>query len=1005
MIRDKLEDVLSPALGPVVTAQIIDGLSSTVERTDALQAVLVLLGELKDLSARAADAAIEALPELQRRGVLAEAVQWLDLALAFSHVSGAATLRYVRESPLLLALIEPASARQAVLASALEVVEEDHTVALEFLRVAPELAAHVTVDQLGQWAELGLELAQRDSVAGIELIRQSPSVARVLIRDDVNLWIDFGLKLVTTNSLGKTDYFGTVEFFRASPAVLAEIHPPKARPLVLKLGSRLAESALVHGTACLGEAPLLLGRLSSDDWRIAVLQYGLLLAERDGEAALQYLRRAPEILALLETPSGARSSFEQWLKTGMEVLDYNIEAGRAYFAVESHQALAAVDQALSGVPLRRIARSLTLFAQALCGRAVSIHALAAGEDQHPRTAVSRDGLVINLPSLVGRYATYAENARLYMVMTAHETGHVEFGTYDLTLSNLADLVAVLQQGKGETISRSPSSLADLFALYPQPGLIRDLWTVLEDARVDYLLKRAYPGLHQDLSLLATEAVKTRTLSHGLTVRELVVDQLLLLSTSAEPESVAVPDAVADIVADLWSLCRTVLSPEATAQTAVRTAHRVYVRLDELLAQRVESIVRETTSPQEQAAATAPSASEEMSADYRPVANWDFRGTMDPTLIQEQAEESFTESDDGPGDRGEDGLSGPSKSGDRQAGSTHMHESRPDGLVPGGEVPSLVEEVLALEGEGRLRHDAAGEAGRLVRYPEWDAAIQDYRHSWCSLFEREAEEGSSEFVEQTLSAQRGEITLLRRYFEGLAPSKFRRLAGQVDGEELDLDALVRRVADIRAGTDPSDHVYIRGERRERDVATAVLVDVSGSTSRQISERHRVIDIEKEGLVLLCEALEAVGDQFALYGYSGNGRKQVDFVVIKDFDDPVSGRAARKLGGVVPLHQNRDGAAIRHATRKLLDRKAKTRLLILISDGRPLDDGYKDDYALEDTKMALREARMKGVVPVCITIDRDADQYLRRMYGDVRYIVIDRVEGLPDKLPKIYHRLTR
>jgi nitric oxide reductase activation protein len=261
------------------------------------------------------------------------------------------------------------------------------------------------------------------------------------------------------------------------------------------------------------------------------------------------------------------------------------------------------------------------------------------------------------------------------------------------------------------------------------------------------------------------------------------------------------------------------------------------------------------------------------------------------------------------------------------------------------------------------------------------------------------------VEQTLATHRGPIKLLRRYFEGLNPTGFRRLAGQIDGEDVDLDALVRRVADIRAGAEPSDHIYIRGERRERDVAAAVLVDVSGSTSRQVSEGRRVIDIEKEGLVLLCEALEAIGDQFALYGYSGNGRKQVDFIVIKDFDDPVSGRAARKLGGVAPLQQNRDGAAIRHAVRKLLARQTKTRLLMLISDGRPLDDGYKDEYSLEDTKMALREARMKGIEPVCITIDREADQYLSRMYGDVRYIVIDRVEGLPDKLPKIYHRLTR
>ena len=982
-MKEKLYKLLSPSLGPAEAEQLVDGLSQSLDRTDGLQAVLVLLGELKDLSAKAAEAAIEALPEVQRRGVLGETVQWLDLGLAFAHASGAATLRYIRESPLLISLIEPASVRQVVLATTLELVEEDHTVALEFLRVAPELVTHVAADQVEQWAILGLELAQRDHIAGIEFLRQSPPIARALSRNEIKPWIDFGLKLVTTNSLGKIDYFGTVEFFRTSPAVLLEIHPPAARALTVMLGSRLADSALEQGTACLAEAPLLLGRLPSDDWRINVLQYALLLAERDAQATLAYFRRAPELLSLLETGPDARNRFEQWFKSGMEILDYGIEAGRAYFAVESHQALAALEQALSGVPLRRIARSLTLFAQALCARAVSIQALAEDEEQHPRTTVTADGLVIKLPPLLRRYATYEENTRLYTVMAAHEAGHVEFGTYDIALSRLTDLLADLGRGKAQMIDQPPRTLADVFARYPQPGLIRDLWTVLEDARVEFLLQREYPGLHRDLALLAREAVKTRTLSHGLTVRELIVDQLLLLSTAAEPESVAVPDAIAEIVAELWTLCGTVLTPDSTAEQALRVAHRVYLRLDELLAQRPKPIAGDNPPSAETPAATAPRASEDMSAEYRPVSNWDYRGTMDPSLVKEQTEES---------------SSAP------ESGRREMGEGSRDALAPGREAPSLVEEVLALEGEAGFEKQAGGDAGRLVRYPEWDAAIQDYRSNWCSLFEREAGEGSSEFVEQTLATQRGPIKLLRRYFEGLNPRGFRRLAGQIDGEDVDLDALVRRVADIRAGAEPSDHVYIRGERRERDVAAAVLVDVSGSTSRQVSEGRRVIDIEKEGLVLLCEALEAIGDQFALYGYSGNGRKQVDFIVIKDFDDPVSGRAARKLGGVVPLQQNRDGAAIRHAVRKLLARQTKTRLLMLISDGRPLDDGYRDEYSLEDTKMALREARIKGIEPVCITIDREADQYLSRMYGDVRYIVIDRVEGLPDKLPKIYHRLT-
>ena len=273
-----------------------------------------------------------------------------------------------------------------------------------------------------------------------------------------------------------------------------------------------------------------------------------------------------------------------------------------------------------------------------------------------------------------------------------------------------------------------------------------------------------------------------------------------------------------------------------------------------------------------------------------------------------------------------------------------------------------------------------------------------------MVEREASEGSSDFLETTLASQGGTIRLLRRYFESLRPPGLRRIAGQLDGEDLDMDAVIGRVADLAAGFEPSDRIYVRREKRERDVAAAFLVDLSGSTSRQDDQGRRIIDIEKQGLILLCEALSAIGDQFAVYGYSGQGRQQVDFVIVKAFDESVTGRAGTKLGGMVPLQQNRDGAAIRHAASKLLARQAKTRILVMLSDGRPLDDGYKEDYALEDTRMALREARAKGIESVCITIDKQADPYLRRMYGDVRYVVIDRVEGLPEKLPRIYHRLT-
>jgi nitric oxide reductase activation protein len=167
---------------------------------------------------------------------------------------------------------------------------------------------------------------------------------------------------------------------------------------------------------------------------------------------------------------------------------------------------------------------------------------------------------------------------------------------------------------------------------------------------------------------------------------------------------------------------------------------------------------------------------------------------------------------------------------------------------------------------------------------------------------------------------------------------------------------------------------------------------------------VIDVERESLILLCEALDAVGDQYALYAYSGQGRATVDVQIIKNFDERLGTTTAERLGGLSPRQQNRDGAAIRHAVAKLKQRDVKTRVLVLLSDGRPLDGEYKDEYALEDTKAALREAKREGIHPYCVTIDREADSYVRRMYGQVEYTVIDRVESLPRRLPRIYQRLT-
>ena len=1001
---------LAEELGPATGQHLVACLAESTAKLSQVEGVLLLLDELTEVSPKVARAAIESFPDLQQRGRLSDAVAWLDLGIALAESSGAIGLKFFKESPLVLSLIESPSARSLVLKTALELAEQDANVALEFFRVSPEVVTVIPPDQLGAWLEIGFELTQVDFVVALEYIRQIPAVARVLPIQDARAWATFGLKLISQNSFGRTDYFGTIEFLRTSPLILGDLEDQFVRTKVVMVGSLLAERDPGAGIAWLSESPRLLRAVPNEGWRLKLLQYGALLAERDAETALAYLRRAPELLGVIGDSAGAMARFEAWFTAGMEVLAYSVEGAKAYFALESQKALTSVEAALSGVPLRQVARTVKLFVQGLCGTDLTIQALpdSLSQETFARAMVSQDGRIISLPALLRRYPTSEENTRLYLLMAAHEAGHVEFGTYRLTLEPLADLIMAVRQKYGSAKQAAPDSLASLFRLYPHSGLIQDLWMLIEDARVEFLLQREYPGLRRDLQQFAREAITTRSLTHGLTVKELVVDQLFQLSTAAS-QPVAIHEAIKGEIAILWPMCEAILSPTATAEEAVRLAHDLYLRLEELLAPRGAMIQADQADDASEDLGVGPSSSEQTGDDYRPVTNWAYRGAMNPEFIRQQDQDESAVDDQKPSEdieRMASAAGGAQESprlGQRNREGTRT-ETESDRLAGGRQLPSHVEELLALKVDQPVPGDHAGPGDRGVRYPEWDQRIEDYRLNWCRVVERDAEEGNGDIVGATLSAHGSEVSALRRFFESLRPPGLRRVPGQAEGDDLDIDAAVRMCAERAAGADLSDRIYVRRERKERDVAAAFLVDVSGSTSRQLDSGRRVIDLEKEGLVLLCEALEAVGDQYALYGYSGQGRGQVDFLVIKDFDDRLGGKEAQRLGGLAPMQQNRDGAAIRHATAKLLAQEARTRLLVLISDGRPLDDGYKDEYSLEDTKVALREARQRGVHPFCVTIDREADGYVRRMYGNVQFAVIDHLEALPKRLPRIYQRLT-
>ncbi|HEA25672.1 MAG TPA: VWA domain-containing protein, partial [Ectothiorhodospiraceae bacterium] len=284
------------------------------------------------------------------------------------------------------------------------------------------------------------------------------------------------------------------------------------------------------------------------------------------------------------------------------------------------------------------------------------------------------------------------------------------------------------------------------------------------------------------------------------------------------------------------------------------------------------------------------------------------------------------------------------------------------------------------------------------YDEWDHARRHYRKNWCAVREAPIEPVYDNFIADTRRKYSPIIKQLRKTFEAMRDEN-RLLKRQENGDGIDIEALVEALAERQRGEEMSERLYTRMHIAERNIAVIFMVDMSGSTKGWIN------DAERESLLLLCEALESLNDRYAIYGFSGTGRKRCEIYTIKTFEEPYNDEVRGRISGVRPKDYTRMGFAIRHLTSKLMQIDAKTRILITISDGKPDDYmDYHGEYGIEDTRRALIEARQSGIHPYCITIDETAQDYLPHLYGPAAYTVIDNVARLPFKVSDIYRRLT-
>jgi len=294
-------------------------------------------------------------------------------------------------------------------------------------------------------------------------------------------------------------------------------------------------------------------------------------------------------------------------------------------------------------------------------------------------------------------------------------------------------------------------------------------------------------------------------------------------------------------------------------------------------------------------------------------------------------------------------------------------------------------------------------GEGVLLPEWNWKKQVLQPDYCSLQQLIATDAKPCELPHALKRTANH---LRRQFQALTPTRH-WLKGQQDGEELDLDAWVQLASERNSTMPTSEHGLYRTQvNQERDLACLLLADLSLSTDAYVSNHARVIDVIRDSLLLFSEALTATGDSFALYGFSSLKRSHVRFHYIKGFEEKYSGQVRGRITAIKPGYYTRMGAAIRQASSLLVQQKKRQRLLLILTDGKPNDlDQYEGRYGIEDTRVALIEARRLGLRPFCVTIDTEASDYLPHLFGAGGYVVIRNPEDLPKELPLLYAQMTR
>ena len=656
-------------------------------------------------------------------------------------------------------------------------------------------------------------------------------------------------------------------------------------------------------------------------------------------------------------------------------------------------------------------REITFFIEAIEGSEQPLVVKTYSEATVPSRHEYADLL---LPEYIDTYSNSDDNRSIYLWFVLQQLGYKQFGTLDFSFQTALDRFEFLEQSERYTSHRA-TEFEKFYATFELPKLATQLFEILETTRIETRILDRFVG-----------AERLRLLTQKFYQEELED------TVSADPYSIPALRAgllgITSLAPEFREPLPAIYTPSATVYDSLSVLFDWYsILTSDLELQSTETWVEEISD-----------IPLEMRQRKARLDEWE----NDLVQIDNQimTSELFLDPDSKlENEQGED-LEGST----RQVGVDEAHEREQLRRVI-----DLERSILGLPFTGTPR------TAKKYHYHEWDYVNQVFLQNYCTVFERACNADTNENSENLVKEIRPLLPQVRKQFEQLKPTGLRRVKHSLDGDDIDFDSLLNTRIDLKAGYSSDERIFSRRVRNQRDVSAVFLVDLSASTDDfaeeepelnyestkefkeqdlrdpffdddddpylhgsldfetlkfQQDERKRILDVEREAVLLLATALEDLGDLYAIFGFSGYGHDNVEIEVAKEFNQTLNHRVVNGLANLKPMRSTRMGPAIRHAAWHLNQTGTAMKVLLVISDGFPQDHDYGPDrssheYGIQDTAKALQETHLEGIQSFCVTVDKSGHDYLRKMCPQSRYLVIEETTELPIALQKVYQQLSQ